>query len=320
MRALVISGGGSKGAFAGGIAEFLIKSCSKKYDLIIGCSAGSLLAPLLSIREIEKAKHAFTSITQRDIFSVNPFQIRKNDGIHKVSINHFNTAFMFLRGKKTFGESNNLRNLIERTLTKGDFERIKTASAEVLVCASNLSCNNIEYFSSRATEYEDFCDWMWASANVVPFMSLLNKNGFEYADGGFGSRIPISEAINRGASDIDAIILSPKEDMVKNVPSRNAFDVLTRAFDFTLNRISKHDLLISQLEGINKEVNINFYFTPRVLTENSLIFEPEEMSAWWQEGYDYAKNNNPDCYCFEPSNGKSLLKEAQERFQKNHMM
>jgi len=32
MRALVISGGGSKGAFAGGIAEFLIRDCGQEYD------------------------------------------------------------------------------------------------------------------------------------------------------------------------------------------------------------------------------------------------------------------------------------------------
>lgn len=320
MRALVISGGGSKGAFAGGVAEFLIKGCGKKYDLLIGCSAGSLLVPLLSIRETEKVKRVFTSITQKDIFNVNPFVISRKNGVPKVAINHFNTALMFLRGKKTFGESHSLRNLIAASISKNDFERIKHASAEVIVCASNISCNNVEYFSSRNTEYEDFCDWMWASANVVPFMSLLNKNGFEYADGGMGTRTPISEAIRRGATDIDAIILNPKEEMTKSVSSRNAFDVIGKLFDFMLHQVNRNDLLLGQFEGISKEVNINLYFTPRVLTENSLIFNAEEMSGWWHEGYEYALKNNPDCYCFETTHGKSLLKEAQEMFRKNHMM
>ena len=35
MRALVISGGGSKGAFAGGVAEHLIRVQKKKYDLFL---------------------------------------------------------------------------------------------------------------------------------------------------------------------------------------------------------------------------------------------------------------------------------------------
>ncbi|MEJ0101574.1 MAG: hypothetical protein WDO19_02990 [Bacteroidota bacterium] len=31
MKALVISGGGSKGAFAGGLAEYLITVCNRNY-------------------------------------------------------------------------------------------------------------------------------------------------------------------------------------------------------------------------------------------------------------------------------------------------
>jgi len=41
MRALVISGGGSKGAFAGGVAQYLLEEKKKKeYDLFIGTSTG----------------------------------------------------------------------------------------------------------------------------------------------------------------------------------------------------------------------------------------------------------------------------------------
>jgi predicted patatin/cPLA2 family phospholipase len=35
MRALVISGGGSKGAFAGGVAEYLMKVEQYEYDLFL---------------------------------------------------------------------------------------------------------------------------------------------------------------------------------------------------------------------------------------------------------------------------------------------
>jgi NTE family protein len=30
------------------------------------------------------------------------------------------------------------------------------------------------------------------------------------------------------------------------------------------------------------------FYTPRVLTTNSLVFNQEQMKAWWQEGFDYA--------------------------------
>jgi len=68
MRALVISGGGSKGAFAGGIAEYLITVCKNDYDLFVGTSTGSLLIPLLSIGEISKLKEVYTSVNQKFYF------------------------------------------------------------------------------------------------------------------------------------------------------------------------------------------------------------------------------------------------------------
>ena len=45
MRALVISGGGSKGAFAGGVAQYLIEQDKgREYDMFLGTSTGSLLS------------------------------------------------------------------------------------------------------------------------------------------------------------------------------------------------------------------------------------------------------------------------------------
>lgn len=51
MKALAISGGGSKGAFAGGVAEYLIQVQHKKYDLYLGSSIGSLLISHLALKK-----------------------------------------------------------------------------------------------------------------------------------------------------------------------------------------------------------------------------------------------------------------------------
>ena len=125
MKALVISGGGSKGAFAGGLAEYLVSVCKLDYKIFIGSSTGSLLVPLLSIGAISKLKKVFTSVTQEDIFNNCPFLLKKVNGIYKTRINHRDILKMFLNGKKTFGESENLRKLIFETITKSDFEKIR---------------------------------------------------------------------------------------------------------------------------------------------------------------------------------------------------
>ena len=298
-KALVISGGGSKGAFAGGIAEYLIRDCGHHYGLFLGTSTGSLLVPLLSIGEIDKIKSIYTSVRQDQIFSTCPLIISSKNGVYKTRINHLGIVKMFLKGKKTFGESKNLRRLITEIINEEDFEKMKRNPADVLVTLSNLSTNKVEYKRLKDYSYEDYCDWIWGSANFVPFMSLLEKNGCEYADGGFADLVPISEAIYRGAEEIDVIVLKTDQVMEKKKPLRNALELTVRTFDFMLDQISNDDIRIGKLEGGRRQVKINFFRPQNLLTENSLIFEPELMNKWWEEGYEYAKLNHPECKCMD---------------------
>ncbi len=293
MKALVISGGGSKGAFAGGLAEYLISVQKREYKLFIGSSTGSLLVPLLAIGKIDKLKAVFTSVTQSDIFSNCPFIIKKSNGIYKTSINHWGVLKMFIKGQKTFGESENLRKLIVNTITETDFARIQNLQHEVVVAVSNLSTMSVEYKDSKECSYHDFCDWIWASTSLVPFMSLVIKNNFEYADGGMGDIVPIQYAIHKGATEIDVIVLRNKGDLKHKDPARNALDLTGRVFDFMLKQIANDDLTIGRLEGQNKKVKLNFYNPPEDLTSNSLIFDPELMERWWNYGYEVGQRNNP---------------------------
>jgi predicted patatin/cPLA2 family phospholipase len=294
MRALVISGGGSKGAFAGGIAEFLITVCKNDYDLFLGTSTGSLLIPLLSIGEISKLKKVYTSVNQNSIFSRNPFIIKERDGEFEIRINHFNILVGFLKGSKTFGESKSLKKLILETITPGFFEKMKNQHVDVVVTVSNISLGKVEYKSIKDFNREDFCDWIWASANLVPFMSLVKKDGYEYGDGGLGNVVPIAEAINRGAREIDIILLKTEKPFQKK-PVKNVLELTTRIFDFLLEQIITNDITIGKLRSKHDEITLNFYNPPEMLTKNSLIFEPTKMKKWWDRGFEFAQQNNPYC-------------------------
>lgn len=301
MKALVISGGGSKGAFAGGISEYLINDCCHQYDLFVGCSTGSLLLTHLSLGKIEKIKNIYTSVSQNNIFSINPFKIKKTKKGYKTSINHFNTLKTFVKGCPTFGESFSLKELIKKSITRDEFQTLKKGTKKVIFTVSNLTLDTIEYYSSDQCTYEDYCDWAWASCNFTPFMSILNKNGYQYADGGFGSFVPILAAIDKGACDIDVIILESEEQANKNPIIKNPFSLLFRTFKFMNHQNSSKDIIIAKLVGLNKKVNINFYYTPYDLTDNPLIFDSEQMTQWWHEGYEFARLKKPVSYCYNPN-------------------
>ena len=295
MRALVISGGGSKGAFAGGVAEYLIKTLGNNYDLFVGTSTGSLLISHLALGKVDKIKEVFTSVDQKSIFNSCPFVIKKDKfGGQQIGINHFEVVKNFLKGNKTFGESLNLRKLIENTLTENEFEILRKFPIDLVVTVSNLSLNQVEYKSIQDCNYKDFCDWIWISANFTPFMSLVKKDGCEYADGGFGSMVPIEEAIERGAKVIDVIILQTELTYYNRLPSRNAFSLLTSTHRFMADRIEKQNIRIGKFEASKNNVILNFYFTPTVLTTNSLIFDKVKMTKWWEHGYQFAEQKNSE--------------------------
>lgn len=297
MKALVISGGGSKGAFAGGITEFLLKECQEHYDILVGTSTGSLMIPLIALGKIDLLKEIYTSVTNKDIFSVYPFIIKKSKGTIKTSINHFGIIRQYLKKQKSFGDSRPLRELIERMFTYEDFMTLKKGKLEIIVTVSNLSMEEVEYKSLKKCSYKDFCDWMWISANMTPFMSLVNKNGYQYADGGIGNLVPIRKAIKKRATQIDVIVLKPLNVPKHKRPVGNAFSLILNMLGFMHNQLSLNDITIGQLEeSLHEDVIIHFYYTPKVLTDNALIFEPKQMKLWWELGYEHAKKFDPQ-YC-----------------------
>jgi|TARA_B110000503_G_scaffold13040_1_gene17758 predicted patatin/cPLA2 family phospholipase len=289
-KALVISGGGSKGAFAGGVAQYLMKNKGKEYDLFLGTSTGSLMVSHLALGLLDELKELYTNVNQKSIFSNNPFKIKKVDGEKVISIRHLNTLWNFLNGRKTFGESKNLRSLIKRNIKREMYDEIREKNKEVVVTVSNLTTSQVEYKSIQECSYEDFCDWIWGSCNYIPFMSLLEKNNYQYADGGFGALVPIREAILRGATEIDAIILETELTQINKLPAKNPFSLLFNVFDFMLTHVEKHNIAIGKLAANNKNVKLNLYYTPTVLTTNSLVFDKKLMRKWWKSGFKYAKS------------------------------
>jgi len=292
MRALVISGGGSKGAFAGGVAQYLLQDRLHKYDLLLGTSTGSLLIPHLALGNVSKIYDIYTNVDMSKIFDVNPFVVTKKNGVDVVSIRHFNVIWQFLKGRRTFGESKQLRKYIKKNFTLSEFNQLKAAKIDIVVTVTNLSKNEVEYKSINDYDYNAFCEWIWISCNYIPFMSLVTKNRCDYGDGGFSSLVPIREAINRGATEIDVVILETETQLTPRTIGRNPFSLMVDLFQTLLTQVEKHDITIGKLAANSKNVKLNLYYTPTQLTNNALIFNKGSMKQWWHEGYEYAKNKS----------------------------
>ncbi len=285
-RSLVISGGGSKGAFGGGIISYLIKEKHIEWKEFYGTSTGSLLITLSSLGMMNELKDAYTSITQDSIFSVNPFT---KEG--KVDI--LNAAWRVLRGKLSLGESGNLKKRLKEFYPEELFKLTLSEKKKLYACTTNFTTGQIKYFCNSMCNYETFINATIASTSVPLFMNPIEIEGNLFLDGGVLEHVPIQQAINNNADIIDVIILRTEEYKKASNTYNNMFKILLNTIDLMQREISLSDALIGQLEAKTKDVTLNIYYTPYNLTDNSLIFNKEQMLKWWAEGYEYAKVKTP---------------------------
>ena len=87
-------------------------------------------------------------------------------------------------------------------------------------------------------------------------------------------------------------------------------------FDFMLTNVERHNITIGKLAANNRGVKLNLYYTPTVLTTNSLVFDKTLMAKWWESGYRYAKSKKEELMSeFRPD--VLTDKEIKEGFLKN---
>lgn len=276
-RALVISGGGAKGAWGGGIAHGLVNKHGAEWDKLYGCSTGSLLVTLTALREMTRLKEAYTTVNSDDIFSVNPFT-------KSGKINVLNAICRIVKGKTSLGESGKLLDKVFDFFTIDDFRKIQGSGKEIFCTVTNYSTGCVEYKSSEKLSYADYVEYTVASTSVPIAMDLVRKDGGEYLDGGVMEHVPLQKAIDDGADVIDVIIMRPENYPAESWKAKNILQVFMRTVDLMEKEVSTSDVIIGKLLA-RKDVTLNFYYTPRVLTDNSLVFDKEQMTGWWNEAY-----------------------------------
>jgi NTE family protein len=250
VRALVISGGGSKGAFAVGVIKKLAgQFTSLQFDVIVGTSTGSLVAPLALLQEYDLLEELYTTQKTENII------LKDNIG------NRLNQNSIF--------DANPLWNLIEKFLTDERINKILTGSqkiylnttclqtSELVVFTNDSTAVNGKYYKVKQIKNADhFRRAVMASACQPVFMPPVKVNKavpgdaeaeLEFVDGGVREYAGIEIAINNNAAEIFTILLSPEGNDIVNKEYKTLFPILERTIDiFTLD-VGKNDLIIPEI-------------------------------------------------------------------------
>lgn len=304
-RGLVVSGGGAWGAYGAG----LLAGLNKEYDVIGGISTGALMSPLVALKEFDILEEAYTSVEDSDIFDLKWY--KPNPITKKGKVNILAVIYALITGNESLATAKSMRKLIDKFLTEEHFNLIKEKGTNILIGTQNLreKPSNIHYFDVQDCVFDDFKDWMWASAVAPFYCNLVEKEWTDeygntymgqWTDGGITELIALHKVLDvmkkfKGCEkEIDVVIhrsqpISNYEtdkvhnliDNVNGVINAMRYDI---EFEHILERAKNY--------AIRRNATVNVYYLPRRLSSNTMIFNKKEMETWWDEGLINSKDKN----------------------------
>jgi len=298
-RILVVTGGGADGAVTVGRLEAL---GMPNYTYGIGISTGSLVVPHALLGDIEKLKDFYLSATQKDITEDSAF---KKNGKLNVTKTIKRTLSSFMGGRLSIGSSKSLRETIGKAFTEKEYKSISDSNKVAYVGAYSLNTDDNTYFNTSSSEYLDFLDWMWASANPPIVFSLLEKVGLngtveQWVDGGVKEVMPISFSLGLASEgdEIDVFMHRPKREKKHEKGVKNIVQFAGRVLKSIFKHSEDKDLSLGLAMAKNKKVKINLYWMGYEVNDNSLVFDKKEMEQRYNLGKEWIDGKFVDSYDF----------------------
>lgn len=195
MKAIVLSGGGSKGSYQIGVWRALRK-LHIRYDIVTGTSVGALNGALMVQNKFHKAIKLWSKINMELLFgdeATNSTKIK--DVLNMYRINFFKNGGMDVKI---------LEDVIDKYIDKDTFYNSKIDFGLVAV---NLSGKKAVQMKKKDIPKDKLTDYLMASASCYPAFQKKDIDGNKFIDGGIFDNMPINLAIDLGADSIIAVDL-----------------------------------------------------------------------------------------------------------------
>jgi NTE family protein len=313
-RALVLSGGGEKGAFQVGVLSQLLEDDPKlDYDIYTGISVGALNASMLATGPLnqtlpklekiwfEKVKgngsiwkhHALfylvlslclmlllTAGSFVSFILTAPMWLTSLLGLLAL-VAYFLVPYLLVTKIKNIYNTKPLKAILKRDLNPDD---LKQSGKVLRVGAVNLLTGEYERGGQNSP---DIRKWVAASSSYPIFFPTEKINNDQFTDGGVVEIAPLSDAMALGATDVDVILCSPLEpDKIDKVPG--LLGQFVRLLDLMTNEIMKNDLV--KMGHSNGSLNIRLFMPKTALPTQTLQFNPKTARKLYDIGREVAKH------------------------------
>ncbi len=224
--AVVLSGGGAKGAFQVGVLDELIRNRAVKFDIFAGVSTGAIQALGGAMNDMPGL------LAQWEM-------IKGNGDIYKKrALGAVGAVF----GANSLYDAAPLKS---KLIAYADPARLRAARRKLLIGVVNLATGQYRDVDERAS---DIGQWVYASSAQPPFFSPLKSrdaNGVseQWVDGGVRNVTPLSSAMAQNPRAVLVVLASPpKPAPVPGKTYDDLVEIALRCVGIQTSEISQNDV------------------------------------------------------------------------------
>jgi NTE family protein len=277
-KALILGGGGAKGAFSVGALLALRKNGLFPFDIISGTSTGAFIAALAVAGDLETLRQQYLSVGPNDILA--------KQNIVKNVLN--GRAFLF--------DTYPLIQLTRKHITQDVFDRIMMLESPMLcITAVSLQTGQATVFSNRdlpshpqyrvkkISDHEMLVNALVASGSQAGFTPPVIIEGEQFVDGGHRDVIPTRIVVDLQADDV--IVLSNNPSVYESDPRHynDLLSVVLRVVGIFMQDVRENDVRILDDYLATKGKHAIVIEPETDLDEENptgLRFNPPLMASW----------------------------------------
>jgi len=218
--ALILSGGGAKGAFECGAEKYAREVKGYNWDIIAGVSVGALNGGMLAMKKYDRLFEIWNTVS--------------NDQVYTGGFNIW-SGFKLLFGAKSFYGNEPLRRLIAREFETGQFQ------VDLRVGAVSLFTG--EYYQFKP-DMPNFSEAILAST-VMPIIWEPRELSPQYrsmVDGGVRNISPLGDILDEDPAEIVIINCNAEKFEPLTEPPKDVLKIGQRTLDILLDEVFRGDL------------------------------------------------------------------------------
>lgn len=232
--ALVLSGGGAKGAFQFMAEKYAREVKGYSWDLIAGVSVGALNGALLAMGKYERLETLWKTIS--------------NDKVYTGKMNLPNVLWRFIIGARSIHGNEPLIKLIDREFDAAQF------NVPLRIGVVSLSTGKYQMLGPADLPADEFKKAILASTAIPIFWApvTISPSYPNMVDGGLRNISPLGDVLDAEPDEVVIINCNPREPAEIEAPLGSILDIATRTLEVAMNEILVTD--IREFTRINKNV------------------------------------------------------------------